>query len=92
MGENSGKTQIQSNLVNSKSSELDVLFRIIRSSSYMEVDMYIYNPYKLLLSVFFFFIKHTFWCVKEMSQRDVSFTHPKHMLSLLYTVIKIVHE
>ena len=54
MDENSGKTQIQSNLVNSKSSELDVLFRIIRSSSYMEVDMYIYNPYKLLLSLFFF--------------------------------------
>ena len=20
-----------------------------------------------------------FWCIKEMSQRDVSFTHPKHM-------------
>ena len=31
-----------------------------------------------------------FWRVKETSQRDVSFTHPNHML--LLTIIKIDHE
>ena len=35
---------VQSNLVNSKSSELDVLFRITSISSYMEVDIRYITP------------------------------------------------
>ena len=91
MGENSGKTQIQSNLVNSKSSELEVLFRIIRSSSCREVDMNIDNPHKLLLSVFFFYQTYVLVRKRNVSKRRFFYV-PKHMLSLLYTVIKIVHE
>ena len=35
---------VQSNLVNLKSSGLEVLFCIISSSNYREVDIKIYNP------------------------------------------------
>ena len=33
----------------------------------------------------------SFGRIKETSQGDVSFKHPKHMLHVLYTVIKIGH-
>ena len=36
--------QLQSNLVNSKSSGLEDLFRMISSSNYREVDIKILNP------------------------------------------------
>ena len=47
-----------------------VLFRIISSSNHRKVDKNIYNPVSNI----------RFWCVNETSQRDVSLTHPKHML------------
>ena len=80
---------IHSNLVNSKASELEVLSWIIGSSNYREVYINIHNPPKWLLS-FFFLSNISFGLVKETSQWDVSFVHPKHML--LKTVIKIDHE
>ena len=43
---------VQSNLVNSMFLGLVVLFQIINSSNYREVDIKIYNPPKGLLSVF----------------------------------------
>ena len=36
--------KMQSNLVNSKSKGLEILFLIIESSNYREVDISIYNP------------------------------------------------
>ena len=58
---------LQSNLLNVKSSGLEILFRMISSSSYREVDMKIYNP-KNDYYYFFLSIKHKFGCVKEKSQ------------------------
>ena len=72
------RSQLQSNLINLKSSGLEVLFRIIRSLNYREVDIKFCNPQRCLLSVFLSNIR--FGCVKEMTKRDVSFTQPKHML------------
>ena len=37
---------LQLNLINSKSSGLEVLFQIVSSSNFMEVDIKIYNPHK----------------------------------------------
>ena len=56
---------IQSNLVNSKSSGLEVLFRIISSSNYREIDIKIYNPQKLLLSFFFLFQAYVLGAYKK---------------------------
>ena len=47
------KSKVQLKLVQSKSSGPEVLFQIISSSNYREVDIKIYNPKKSLLSVFF---------------------------------------
>ena len=44
--ENYKGISIQLNLVNSKSSSLEVLFHIISSLNYTEVDIKIYNPQK----------------------------------------------
>ena len=70
---------IHSNLVNSKSSGLEVLFLIISSSNYREVDIKIYisknNHYQT-----FYLSNISFGRVKETSQGDVSFTHPKYMI------------
>ena len=54
-------------------------------SNYREVDIKIYNPQNVIK--FFSLSNISFGQVKEMSQGDVSFTHPKHML--LLTVIKL---
>ena len=66
--------KVQSNLVNSKSSGLEVLFRIISSSSYREVDMNIYKPKNDYFS--FFLSNISFGHVKETSL----FTHPKQVI------------
>ena len=51
--------RIQSNLVNSMTSELEVLFRIIRSSNYREVGIKIYDsapsPKNILIISFFIY-------------------------------------
>ena len=66
-------TLVQSNLVNSMSSELEVLFRITISSNYREVDIIrIYNPLNNHFNI-------SFGRVKETPQGGVSFTHPKHI-------------
>ena len=59
--------KVQSNLVNSKSSELEVLFRIISSSKYYEVDIKMYNP--KLITLLFFSVKHKFWAHKRSVSR-----------------------
>ena len=60
--------RIQSNLVNSKSSALEFLFRIVSSLNYREVDIKsIYTPPKTTI---FFSIKH----------KKSLFTHQNHML------------
>ena len=63
----------------------EVSFQIISNLYYREVDIKIYNPPppppppKRLLSVFLL-SNIPFGCVKERSQGDVSFKHPKHLL------------
>ena len=51
---------VQSNLVNSKSSGLEVLFRSIENSKCREEDIKIYDPNKVI-----FLIKHKFWARKR---------------------------
>ena len=82
------KVSIQWNLENSKSWGLEVLFRIINSSNYREVDIKHITQKQI---IFIFFLSNiSFGHLKETCQGDVSFTYPKHML--LKTVIRIVHE
>ena len=69
---------IESNLVNSKSSGLVVLFRIISSSNYREVNIEIYNRQNEYYQRFFF-IKHMFWARKK-GLMESFFTQPKLML------------
>ena len=66
---------IQSNLIHSKSSGLEVLFRIISSSNYREEDIkYITlkNDYH-----YYFSIKHKFWAHKRNISRRYFFYAPK---------------
>ena len=59
------------------------------SSNYREVDIELITPKN---DYFHFFLSNiSFGCVKETSQGDVSFMHPKHML-LLTVILKIEHE
>ena len=66
---------IQSNLVNWKSSGLEVLFRIITSLNYKEVDKNMKNPNMIFIS--FFPIKHKFWARKRNVSKRRSFYAPK---------------
>ena len=50
---------IQSNLVNSRSWGLEILFQSIESSNDREIDIKIYNPPKMII-ISFFPIKHLF--------------------------------
>ena len=59
------------------------------SLNYREVDVKSIKPQNIYHQLLFQ-SDICFKCVKETSQRDVSFTHPKHMLK--YTVIEIDHE
>ena len=43
---------MHSNLVNSKSSGLEILFRVISSSNYWDVDVKIDNPKMIIFSFF----------------------------------------
>ena len=70
-----GDTFIQSNLVNSKSSGLEVLFRIISSSNYRAVDIKYMTPKND--NQIFILSNISFGHVKETSQGDISFLHPK---------------
>ena len=63
------------------------LFRIISSLNYKVDDIKYINSIEWLLSVFLFNIR--LGSVKETSQWDVSFTHPKHYM---LAVIKKDHE
>ena len=60
---------------------LEVLFRIISSSNHKEVDIKIYTtpPPKDYFEIYFL-SDISFGRVKETSQGDVSFRHPKLML------------
>ena len=68
-----------SNLVNSKSLGLEVLFQISSSSNYMEVYIKIYNPQNDII-IISFLLNIFFGWVKKMSHREVSFMHPNHTL------------
>ena len=70
---------LQLNLVNLKSWGLENLFRSTECSNYRELDIRIYNLQKWLLSGYFPVEHKCFLCVKETSQRNVSFMHTKHM-------------
>ena len=62
-----------------KSSGLEILFRSIESSNYREVDIRINDP-KMIIFWVFFLLNISFGCLKETSQGDISFRHPKHKL------------
>ena len=68
---------IQSILVNSKSSGLEVLFRIISSSKYRVVDMKIIITPKIIIIRFSLSIKHKFWVHKRNVSRRRFFYAPK---------------
>ena len=70
--------QIQLNLVKSKSSRLEVLFQIISSLNYGEVEITYFKPKNYYYQVFSL-SNLCFGCVKETSQGDVSYTSPQHM-------------
>ena len=61
---------VQSNLINLKSLGLEVLFWIISSSNYREVDMKNIYPPELIMIQVLFSIKHMFWvCKRNVSMR-----------------------
>ena len=62
MSEPAHLIMVQSNLVNLNSSELDVLFWIISSSSYRESDIK-YKNSKIIIIIFS--IKYKFWVRKR---------------------------
>ena len=66
----------------------EVLFQRIETSNYREVDIKIFTPINDYYKCFP--IRHTFWCIKETSQRDVYFTYQKRMF--LWTNIQLVHK
>ena len=71
--------QVQLNLVNLKSSGLEVLFRIISSLNYREVDLKIYNPQNDYYQVFS--IKHKFQaCKKNLSKRCFFYTPKTYVI------------
>ena len=70
---------MQLNLVDLKSLGLEILFRIISSSIYREVDIKYITPQNVYYQ-FFLLSNIRVACVKETSQGDISFTHAKHML------------
>ena len=72
----SRKSVIQSYLVNSMSSGQDVLFWIISSLNYREVNIKYITP----KNDYQFFLSNVSWVHNEKSRGDVSFMHPKHML------------
>ena len=74
-------TKLQSNLVNSKSSGLEVLFRIISCSNYGEGDIKIYNLQNNYYH-FFFLSNISFVHVKQTPQGDLSITRPKRVIIL----------
>ena len=59
--------------------KFEVLFGIISSLNYREVDIKIYNPKMVTISFFLANIL-SFRHVKETSQGDVSFMALKHMI------------
>ena len=71
-------THLQSNLVNSKSSRLEGLFRIISSSNYRKVDTKIYNP-KMFITrgLKYSLVKHKFWTRKRNFSMRRFFYTPK---------------
>ena len=67
------KYDVQSNIINSKSSGLEILFGIIRRSNYWEIDLKIYNCPKMII-ISFFSIKHMFWaCKRNVSLRTKTY-------------------
>ena len=68
---------MQSDLVNWKSSGLEDLFRIISGSNYRAVDIKYMTPKNDKQAFILSNISFGHIPVKEMSQGDVSFTHPK---------------
>ena len=53
---------------------LEVDFEVLDFFNYREVDIKIYNPQKLII-IGVFLSNICFWCVKETSLGDISFTH-----------------
>ena len=70
--------RIQWNFVNSKSLDQEDLYQSISFANYREVDIKIYSPKNDIIIIIIFLINICFGCVKETSQRDVSFTHLNH--------------
>ena len=76
---------LQQNLVNSKTIRTRVLFRIISNSNFREVDIKVYNP-KMIFIIFLLQSNACLGFVKETSQGDVSFTHPKRAYDRQYFI------
>ena len=57
------------------------LFRIISDSNY-RIDIK-YESAEMIIYQFVFLSNISFGCIKETSQGDVSFAHPKHMFNII---------
>ena len=68
---------VQSNIVNSKSYEQDILFRSIESSNDREVDKIIYNPKKDYKQFSFLPNIKKLCACKRNDSGDVSYSHIK---------------
>ena len=76
---------LQSNLVNSKSYGLEILFRNIENLNYREVDIKIYNPPKGLLSALFL---SNMFCVhkRNVSVRRFFYTYKTYVMFFIDSI------